>query len=105
MLDAKDVPNWQNRNSSGMYRWWEEMAEMGLAFHPDDPPHTIIDKNHLPCFSPAACLKLEKIFSNMYEAHGEAIYGAGQSALMSRLGWKENVAGDGWAPVTSDSSR
>lgn len=88
MFREKDVPDWADESVNGMFAWWHDMAEKGLAFHPDDPPSSIVFiETGKPMFSKGARSKLEGTFCRMHELHGGRIYDAGFEALKERLGF------------------
>jgi len=87
MFSEKDIPDWADESLSGMHAWWRDMAEKGLAFHPDDAPSSIVFIESVrPMFSAGACKKLEDTFGRMDTMHGDRVYDAGFEALKERLG-------------------
>ena len=87
MFREKDIPDWADESLNGMYAWWRDMADKGLAFHPDDAPSNIVFiESGRPMFSAEANRKLEATFGRMGTMHGGRIYDAGFEALKQSLG-------------------
>lgn len=89
MFGEKDVPDCADESVNGMFAWWHDMAERGLAFHPDDVPSSIVFiESGKPMFTAGACRKLEGTLSRMDAMHGDRIYDAGFEAMKNlfRLG-------------------
>lgn len=92
MLNEKEILDWTDESRSGLFDWWYQMADRELAFHPDDPPSTIVYvESGEPVFTVAACRKLEGIYDRMMQQHGELIYEAGFQAVWERLGRGQSV--------------
>ena len=86
MFSEKDIPDWNDESKGGLFGWWHEMANEGMAFHPDDAPSTIVFiESGEPMFTAAACSKIESIFARMEHLHGNRIYDAGFQAVWACL--------------------
>ena len=86
MFKEKDIPDWVDESVRGMFAWWRDIDEKGLAFHPDDAPSSIVFiESGKPMFSAGACRKLEGTFGRMDAMHGNSIYDAGFEALHGLL--------------------
>ena len=82
MISEKDIPDWNDESKAGLFEWWHEMANRGMAFHPDDSPSTIVFiESGEPMFTAGACRKLESILVRMEHQHGNSIYDAGFQAV------------------------
>lgn len=101
MLFANTIPDWNDQSGQGLAAWWNTMAELGVAFHPDDQPETIVFKESgKSCFTVAACRKLDIIIRDMLQIHGDAVYSAGQTAIMRQLGWEESPDKNEWVKAS-----
>ena len=91
-LDADMIPDWQDTGQRGLERWWQEMVERHLAFHPDDAPETVISfSDGNPLFSPAACDKLRHILNAMFHEHGSLVHQVAEQRVMAWLANQEHA--------------
>lgn len=92
MLDACQIPDWNDRSHQGLVHWWQEMVSRHLAFHPDDAPETVISfVDGQPLFSAPACLKLRRILSDMRTEHGSAVYEVAEQRVMAWLSGEQTT--------------
>lgn len=86
MLSASHIPDWKDTSHQALLDWWQEMVSRHLAFHPDDPPESVISfVDGSTLFSPDACAKLRTIISAMFREHGSAVYDAAEQRVMAWL--------------------
>ena len=91
-LDAEMIPDWTDTDLRGLERWWQEMVERHLAFHPDDAPETVFSfTDGKQLFSPAACDKLRRILSGMFHEHGNLVYQVAEQRVIGWLSGQETV--------------
>lgn len=74
------IPYPDNDSYVALYAWWKQLADLGLAFHPDDPPEDVIDANGKFLFSRDEARQLTTIIEEMHSTHGEEIYKAALQA-------------------------
>lgn len=100
MIADKEVPAWMDKTEEGLRAWWWQMAAQGLAFHPDDPPESIVTvEEGETLFDASACLKLKGLLAEMLRLHGDKVYETGHTALMECMGWTVGPSGD-WVKAT-----
>ncbi len=70
------IPEYSGDRDS-VLRWFVEMQERDLLFHPDDDPRDIIDtRAGARLFVDDEVVRLREILSRMFEAHGDLVYQA-----------------------------
>lgn len=101
MIPANRIPDLTKMTPATAEVWWQQMGEMGLIFHPDDPPADIVHiQSGEKLFSAKASAKLETIIGRMLRSLGDRTYDIAHRELMRCLGWEENLEGDGWERMT-----
>lgn len=79
-----------------MKRWFREMHELGLIFHPDDPPHSIVNGLHGErVFSDAECERLRPIMETLFDRFGDRVY---EEALRAGSDPDDEDAPEGMSP-------
>lgn len=92
MLDAGQIPDWKDTSYQALVDWWQEMVTRHLAFHPDDPPESVISfVDGSPLFSPDACEKLRAIIQAMQSEHGSAVYEVAEQRVMAWLSGQQTA--------------
>lgn len=74
------IPELMDDSDSALYAWWKQMAELGLAFHPDDDPNQVIASSGDFLFSRAEARQLTTIIEDLHATHGDLIYTAALQA-------------------------
>lgn len=70
------IPYPLNDTNDALYSWWRQMADLGLAFHPDDDPNQVIASSGDFLFSRAEARQLTAIIDELHSTHGDEIYKA-----------------------------
>lgn len=79
MVDLSDLPNripdLADVSEDGMKRWFQEMNELGLSFHPDDSPREVVHGLHGErTFTDEECDKLDGIMPVLFKHFGIRVY-------------------------------
>lgn len=104
MITAQCIPEWSDRSLAGLESWWQDIASLGLIFHPDDAPEEIVTRDSgQKLFKTEACIKLKSILFDMFSLYGDAVYDASHAALMEEMGWLKNNQDNGWIKQAAPS--
>lgn len=73
-MHASRIPAHDRNNPDGMSIWFAEMSRLGLLFHPEDAPESIIRlSDGTPTFTNAECNELHGILQDMFDRHGDGV--------------------------------
>lgn len=71
MADINRMPKLQDQSKDAMDRWFLEMAEAGLIFHPEDSAESIVKiSDGKPFFSPEEAASAQRIMNDLYDRFG-----------------------------------
>lgn len=77
------IPELIDDSVSSMYLWWRQMADLDLAFHPDDGAEEVVDPEGCRVFTDDEAKEVNRIvhgLDGMHATHGDEIY---QAALQA----------------------
>lgn len=67
------IPDLQDNSTEAMSRWFSDMADAGLIFHPEDPANDIIhSQSGKPFFSEEEAKKAQLILDEVFNRFGNA---------------------------------
>lgn len=68
------IPTFVDKTHEGMARWFAEMAQRNLIFHPEDEPANIIAiKTGQPVFAPDECKAITETLKEMFQLFGDDV--------------------------------
>ncbi len=75
MQTTSRIPSLPNKSYFAMNRWFQQMQQAGLLYHPDERAEEIVDiETDAPMFDPAECELLDALIDQMFEVHGDKVY-------------------------------
>lgn len=87
-LLSSRIPAYDPESPTGMRDWFTAMADLGLLFHPEDPPHEVINLASgapIRIFTAAEATQAAAAIAAMTEQHGhEAMLSACYPVFMGR---------------------
>lgn len=85
-MDDSRIPYPADDTRAGAARWFEQMDELDLLFHPDDDPADIIRiADGRATFTALECTELRGIVARLFECHGAAVYEIGVPFFLRHL--------------------
>ncbi len=75
MQNIERIPSLPNKSLFAMNRWFYEMDQAGLLYHPDEQAENIVDiATGSPTFTQSECKKLNALMDEMVATHGGMVY-------------------------------
>ncbi|WP_027081224.1 hypothetical protein [Luteimonas mephitis] len=77
-MDESRIPRLADDSRESVSRWFEQMYDRGLLFHPDDDPANIVCiADDSPTFTASECEELRDTIAHMLSCHGDDVYDIG----------------------------
>lgn len=77
MQTTARIPSLPSNSYFAMSRWFHQMQQAGLLYHPDERAESIVViETGSPMFDSAECEMLDALMDQMFEVHGDAVYKA-----------------------------
>lgn len=91
-MKTSRIPEFANKSSEGMTRWFSEMALRGLLFHPEDRPRDIITiDTGKRAFTRGECARLDSIITEMFDQFGSEVCAAAYPVFMNQMGLRAHA--------------
>jgi hypothetical protein len=75
MQTTTRIPALPSNSYYAMNRWFQQMQEAGLLYHPDEHAENIVHtQSGAQMFDTVECETLDALMDQMFEVHGDAVY-------------------------------
>jgi hypothetical protein len=75
MQNLVRIPSLPSKSYFAMNRWFQQMQQAGLLYHPDERAENIVDiKTGTPMFDSHECEVLDTLMEQMFDEHGDKVY-------------------------------
>lgn len=75
MQTTARIPSLPSKSYYAMNKWFEQMHEAGLLYHPDERAENIVDiETDVPMFDAVECEMLDALMDQMFKVHGDKVY-------------------------------
>jgi hypothetical protein len=78
MCTDQRIPDFPEPTFCGLRRWYRQMHEADLLYHPDEPAETIVRTDTGEAsFTPEECVQLNAAVDSLFASHGDLVYAVG----------------------------
>lgn len=73
-MSVSRIPIYDAADPNGITLWFAELSRLGLLFHPENAPETIVEvRSGRHVFSDVECGELREILGGMFAEHGDEV--------------------------------